>query len=242
MNRLVTLLRTRLGFNDRRPLSKNSLLILIGGLLLYAPPSWSTAPDTAPQKAPQEWTTAERLEMRLSPERILDRNLTSPAGSGVPSGGYVIDGSLNPELFLPWELFNHLMAIAYGGNPTSQEVFRGAIEGNLLPFKLPSAFWEDLRLAASEYLDSLTTQQLRARGLANATAPEAKALQQELSDLQAQDCQRRYRALRAAEERFGRDLLLRILYEGVAPETTIVSPSAQSEEQRLPFVQGGCNG
>lgn len=217
------------------------LLVLLASSLLFPGSVGAQVSDTTEAKAPWQWTTSERLQKRLAPEEVLQRKLAVAPEGPVPDGGYTINGRHDPELFLPWELFNHLVAIAFSGDTISQQIFRVVIERNLAPVEVPPDFWEELEIQASEYIDSITRQRQRAHGMVNSTAPQARAILEELAKLQAADCQRRLRALRTAEKHFGRDYLYQVLYQRVAPETTIVVPSLHGEDYRLRFVQGGCD-
>lgn len=216
------------------------VLILLGTCLLF-PSVWAGAATESGAKSPHRWSTTERLEKRLNDDDIRRRKLAMDSGVVVPEGGYIIDGRKDPELFLPWELFNHLLAVAYSGDAESQQVFRQAVERNLGSVQLPDDFWKRLGSVASEYLESISLQRSRASELKTASSLEARALSEQLQELQASDCLLRYRAFISAEEQFGSQLLRLILYKGLAPETFIVAPETEGEVERLLFVQGGCH-
>src|SRR5581483_4025186 len=137
-------------------------------LLLGA--SFSSAAPSEHTKAPWEWTNQERLAARFDPSQIGDRDaayatahpqLRSSGGhrteANAVEGGkrgvvYTIDGTRNPELLLPTELFDALLS---GLQPnatmaTRQRAFYGRIIKKLGYDE--ADFWSQLESASASYL------------------------------------------------------------------------------------------
>lgn len=190
----------------------------------------------------------DRIRERYDPEEIERRRrraAESEAHGGVPTalGSQVIDGREDPELFFEWELFDALFARAYGPDPRAREIFRERIESNLMTtggFVMPADLWKRLESVASELLASRHVQLTLAKRLAEASATEAAEIHGEIEELQADGCRMRRDALLAARKELGRETLLRILYQGVAPDTFLQESTAQGRGEILQFVQQGC--
>ena len=177
-------------------------------------------------KYPWEWTIDERLAERLDPARIRERDeayyaahpqaramdtasrvRTEQSTAARPAAAtvvYRIDGSRNPELFLPTEVFD---AILSGLGPDEalsarqRAYYQPAISG--LGYD-PDTFWAALKTLSADYLPIRFGRH---------TAGETQ-------------CRQRFDALAASRAWFGQTAFDRILYAVVAPtmvfsETTL---------------------
>ena len=222
-------------------------------LLLWLIPvvGWSAPPDVSgpPDAQPWEWTPERRIQERYDPAGIEGRRRRaaesqSHGGAPIAGGVQVIDGRDDPELFFEWELFDALLSRGYGPEPRAREIFREIIEANLATvdgFEMPADFWQRLASAAEELLASRQAQRALAAHLPEAPAAEAARLHAEIDDLQADDCRRRRLALLAVRKELGRESLLRILYQGVAPDTFLQESTDESRGEILRYVQRGCS-
>ncbi len=223
------------------------------GLLIVAMPS--IAGPAPPEKAEPyearswEWTMQHRIAARYDPEGIerrRQRAAESQLHGGVPiaDGVQVIDGRNDPELFFEWELFDALLSRGYGPEPRAREIFREIIEANLATvdgFEMPADFWQRLAVAAQDLLASRQALRALAAHLPEASAAEAARLHAEIDDLQADGCRMRRLALLAVRKEIGRESLLRILYQGVAPDTFLQESTDESRGEILRYVQRGCS-
>src|SRR5262249_48861780 len=115
-----------------------------------------------------EWTDAERLQQRFDATSNHDRvvayaashpnsrkvaMLSSEHSQAMPSQLYVIDGQLNPELFLRHELLDALLR-GFAEPAAMAEQFRSSLAPSLasLGFSNSGAFWKTLGQAVHDYL------------------------------------------------------------------------------------------
>lgn len=81
--------------------------------------SWPvTAQTSERRKQPWDYTDEERLEKRFDPASIRERaeqefaESRLPRTESLPETRNFIDGRKNPELFMPWELFQTMLMAA----------------------------------------------------------------------------------------------------------------------------------
>jgi hypothetical protein len=192
---------------------RNLALVLVS-LLVAAAAVAQSAP--AEERHAWEWTLDERLNDRFDPTKIHQRELavasrpvraasTSQADDGAnrtASGRpftYEIDGRRNPELFLPFELFDMLL---FGLTPdeshrTKQRLFfRKSIHS--LGYE-DEMFGSSLASVSGDYLEIRNREDCNDKACSDAR------------------CTARYDALEAARQLFGEAKFNRILYTVVAP-------------------------
>jgi len=183
-------------------------------------------------KRPWEWTDEERVAERFNPNAIAARNAAYRAAEAARgrattssvverSDGkleYVIEGRRNPELFLPFELFDMLVA---GADPSvaAAEKAHAALDPGIRKLGLdPNIFWSQLSGAAGQYVHAHLS------GEKSGASP----------------CDRR-NAMIAAESAVGHDVLYRVLYLVVAPTTVYASVTDSSHPGvDLLNVEKGC--
>jgi hypothetical protein len=220
----------------------------------------SNAQDLAPSadqsvrpKEAWELTDDERITARLDPERINQRALDHAArvarqrsgsssilalGSG-PTSNFRIDGAENPELFLPFELFNDLLrGVDRNLSSTDREVARAILAPKIKSFGFePEAFWSAFASTTARYFDFRDGKQRLSES--KRSLSEAKRFPSEPNDVYIGLCRERLIALNAARDRFGRATFDRFLYQVVAP-TLSFSSLAPDEAQGLRYMAAGC--
>ncbi|MGH2405059.1 MAG: hypothetical protein ACRDGN_11415, partial [bacterium] len=159
----------------------------------------------------------------------------------IPAPGFaVINGARNPELLLPWEIFQHFLSQTFNPVALLQEDFRRRAAELAPGGELPVSFWARLQFAGSEFLNAVGTRRALLNELAR--TPEA-ARAPILSRIEAASegyCQKRLRALERARNEFGADWFDRFLYLAVAPDIGMVWPENESWPEQLRQVEEGC--
>jgi hypothetical protein len=197
-----------------------------------------------PQKPPWRWTTEERLALRLDPQSIQaraahdDRLNDSPRRNG-DAPRFVIDGARDPQLFLPWELFENLTGSLREDSLRDRQRLSTAIT----KFGWKDAeFWPTLATLTAAY-------RTRHAGLLNLMQAMQEMPPAERRDAEARLesenialCGLRADALVQARAHFGEEAFQRFLYEAVAPQILISSGGRadEGERRRLLYVEGGC--
>lgn len=188
-------------------------LILLGAGRLSAvslepssPAENEKAPQSASGKPPWLWTTEERIAKRVDPaEREARRARSLQTGGHIAAGWTPIDGSVDPELFLPVELVTRLVLNTNTPNERMREVYRAAIASRGWNYE---QFWGALNSAAAPYLSLMQQSgvlQRETRGRAD------------LSQLAPQICAASFDLLDTAYKTFGQQQFAEFLYSNVAP-------------------------
>lgn len=200
-------------------------------LLLCAAPvqtqDYDANPPPVPQKRSWEWSIEERLAHRFHPAAIRAR--ASAYRAAHPSveqhdGGlaanqrpdsrrgvsYVIDGTRNPELFLPHENFQTLLTGVVAPEPLRGQQ-RAYYRAAIIDFGFDDVdFWRDLEAAVAPFL----------------------SVSADAFDGSDDMCRARHKALESARAYFGATLFDRFMYTVVAPSkqhastTNEVDPAA----------------
>ena len=208
--------------------------------------------EKAPAKEAWQWTLDERLEERFDPEKNSRRRaehrermavakaydqrmngdrepepeiLTESVSESAPTYSTVIDGQMNPELFLPHELLEGLVMQL---NPDDlspvnvSEDLRAAIERR---FGESELFWARLATVAGRYV-KLEYAEPGRDGLAR----------------HLEICRARAEALRMAEVQFGAEEFRKFLYSDVAPRSflSIAGSMKVDPEEELRYEAEGC--
>jgi hypothetical protein len=212
---------------------------LDAGVAEPSDPATQSAERPEQQKRPWEWTLEDRLVARVNPVKIAERQDTEEAryhsaGAQAPSTerettqSYSIEGSRNPELLLPHELFQSLLT----GFVPDDERRRNKRE-SLRPGIVASGFdeelfWAHLRSAAGEFIDDYAYP-VRETAI-SLSEPRQYGL-----------CRGAFTALNNARQIFGPDRFDRFLYEVVAPGTWVGSATnAPDPAAELRYVERGC--
>jgi len=200
------------------------LFVLLSTL---APSSGVSTPGQPPPKPAWQWTDDERMTARTvkSAHHPISAESTSASGDRTH---FVLDGSRNAELFMPSELYNSLTYGLWEDDRTRSEA-RSRYKPAIQKFGWDEAvFWSTL-----EKLDR-RHQELQRRLLSRDLKPA------EGERLNIEACNARLMAFRAAKATFGADKFLEFLYTAVAPGISIPARIGSDEEQRLRYVEGGC--
>jgi hypothetical protein len=171
---------------------------------------FSSAISFAATKAPWEWTTEERLAARLHtamrPNTEKHTAATATEGSQAARGGWVeggLDGRVNPELFLPHELFDGLLTTFMADEKLAAKQ-RGLYGPLIRQLGYDDReFWNTLQSLSSGYLPY--------RFGSIGSTPE------KVAKWTAEKCSERHRALEAARSVYGAREFDRLLYVVVAP-------------------------
>jgi hypothetical protein len=235
------------------------LSIAVTALVLLLTPSCLTATqrdDGAAPKPPWQWSDDERLAVRFDPVSMAERRSpevlaqygfkppTTPRavsqstkGAGGPIT-FVILGERNPELFMPFELFDFLIETALQED-TNVRVSWQKIFAENAGAPLPSDFWNRLERAAKPYLDAQRALSAKNREWKAASEAQRNAMAPSFAGLQDRLCGARAEALTAARNEFGTTVLYRVLYERAAPGLHQWSSDPLPAE-KLRAIEGGC--
>lgn len=217
---------------------KNVLrLSLIVSTCCVAVLAGASEPDRRPKaiKPAWAWSVDERLAVRFdraeAKRRVEARRVIDPAiGNRWVD---VIDGSRNPELFLPAELFDSVIRHGYVG-----ETWRDDHVDDLPAAGLPSDFWERLEDVAAPYIENVQRREMLLRKARHLTEAERDAIQRELSALEPTACRNGAEALARARKMFGA-ALDRFMYASIAPNIAVYSDEFEDREAML-RTEGGC--
>jgi hypothetical protein len=174
-------------------------------------------------KAPWTLTVDERIALRtdaeLAKERVRDHNRfqasIDPAASP-DAAGDSFDGKTHPELFLPHEVFEELMELAFLAPSPTGDVVRTGFLPLVKQHGLPPDFWQRLQAVSTIYLaDNRAVRDLLDTDSPRLTIPARQRMEEALELKHADACRSRADALTAARKEFGRERFDRFLYEVV---------------------------
>lgn len=224
-------------------------------LLCIAASTASAGDRLNAEKAPWQWTTEERLAVRFDAASMrarIDEALAQQYQFSPPPNDpaakralradelkEVILGDRNPELYLPWELFETLLHTAYG--PQAEGVAGHRMEYGVVVKRLhlPADFWAQLGDTAKGYLDTWAAID-DLTGEWEAAAPRQRArIERKIEELNRSLCRERAAALARARTHFGAESFDRFLYEAVPPGFRTWSSAPMSADDHRK-IEGGC--
>ena len=180
---------------------------------------------SAPLKPAWQFTNDERFALRTNPalarQRLAESRQSPSAKVRAASADThpwidSFDGRTHPELFLPHEVFRHLIALAFASDAQMREIVRHGMAPDVRKASLPLDFWERLEAITAFHVADVRAESdlLASRSKASGAARERieKALALKRTDL----CRSRAGALAAARSAFGRERFDRFLYEAIA--------------------------
>lgn len=191
--------------------------------------------DSGLDRAPWLLQSGDRIALRANARAQLSDEAAVPAAE--PS--LTIKGSENPELIMPWELLQHLLANAYGDDSQARDAFRRTYEPHLQRSGFDSAFWDELEAIVRPLLVIRRSARQLAREFDHLSAPERHQRTARLRVLEHDTCRERAAALEAARAELGPGFV-RFLYEAVAPHMTMVVWGTALDSQHLQYVERGC--
>lgn len=190
-------------------------------------------------KQPWELTLDERLEKRFDPKINTSPRQGAMGGVDLEHNVVSVEGRRQPELLMPYELYQGLLRRVYGPDEEMNAMYREQFTPVLQSLGMDEkTFWIDLERLSADLLH--VDRKVRALTKGLETFPEARKQEvlEEVERLQANYCQDRARLLGEAESLFGREKLYRFFYEGVARTVNLTSHGATPEQMK--FVAGGC--
>jgi hypothetical protein len=211
---------------------------MLGASIVLAAPQ-----ETKGQGKPSwEWTLEERLAARFNPEAIKawaaeERARIVATGVEVEDdypNELAVDGSRNPELLLPHEIFSHLINMCFPPDGMDQEYSRSLIESRAAAFGFGSSLWERLEKNIRPLLAYDRERHERAMAVINAGL---KFKEEERGPVR---CRLMAAALAAVRRDFGEPLFQQFLYQVVAPTTSRSYSPTEDLESFLRFQEGGC--
>jgi hypothetical protein len=213
----------------------------------------ASLPATSKAQEPKpswRWTLDERLAQRHDPVaaaarlraeagRVSSLATTATAKVTLQGNSDYISGRDHPELFLPWELFDHMMTMAYADDTEVRSIFREAKSSSLSGCGLPVDFWDRMEAISVAYLsDGSQLRDLHKQPVSDADVKSRMAI--ESHALENLKCRDRADAIAAARHVFG-EKFDRLLYEAIAPSMSIgIGRLGPISEARQREIEAGC--
>jgi len=207
--------------------------------------------DKKSEKSAWQWSLEDRLAARFDPEAMKFRATKHAAeqkaifdkfpairtgGLGTMSPGTdTIEGTKSPQLFLPTELFSILLNDGFPPNGIRQDESRRNIEERATALGFGHDFWARLERVAAPILKLEREREL--------TLGDRRGVNQERLGIGSQSivfCRARAQALEAAKSEFGAEPFSRLLYEVVAPTTSITYVLKDGLADDMRYLEGGC--
>lgn len=185
-----------------------------------------------------KWTNEERISERLNPHWQEQRRQRANAKGGVlPEGVTVINGSLEPELFFPEELFRVFVAEVLADDPDVRLAWRTDI-ANSYSGRLTEDFWVAFESVAGDLKKALQRERQIGRDAARADDTERDRAQLRLDRVHAQRCDVFKETLAKSRALLPAGEFDRLLYEGVAPSLKIQEDTSSTSLLRR--LERGC--
>jgi hypothetical protein len=204
-----------------------------------------------------QWTLEERLAKRFDPEAMRVRAAAHAAEldahrdkSGKLWGEddipewmrhrtdvAVLKGALNPELFLPRELFIYLLMSAFPAEGYDTNEYKRMIEDRAAALGFGSDLWTRLRKVAAPVLALERKREKLAR-----ENPSAIVMKEgtEMDDDDIVLCRAQAQALAQAEAEFGKEPFLRLLYQAVTPALQTSDTLYEGVAELQSYLERGC--
>jgi hypothetical protein len=208
-------------------------------LLLLAIPGLAAAAKVTFRKPAWQWTLDERLAARFDPaaqarREAAHRDVVAHLHLNGPAD--VVEGKEAPELYLPTELFSHLLRVAFPPPGAGATLPRRAIEERAASLGFTGDLWPRLEIAVAPHLD---LQLGSSRLFGPAPALGGKGLFGKEATQRAQ-CRHQADALAAAKAEFGEEQFLRLLYEVVAPTVRLSYSVNWMSRAEARYIEQGC--
>lgn len=179
----------------------------------------ASSPLLAGSTSAHKWTVDQRLSVRFDPSDMEKRLQAAERVPNQERGTSFVDGSKNPELLLPTELFSALLKQGFDPDPDVRKLFRSRVEPVASDLGIGPELWPTLKELAAGLLPSTSEKRL--------TYEEV--------------CRGHFEALAAARKAFGEKSFDRMLYEAVAPGLKISLKATGPEmEKQLRDMEDGC--
>jgi hypothetical protein len=185
----------------------------------------------------------ERIALRTNPDLARER---VKAGKQVQthklssmSIADSFDGKTRPELFLPSQVFDELLNMAFLSNPRASFVVQQGLSSEVKKHGLPTDFFDRLRVLSTVHIADALAERDLGQGLARqrgaATERQVRGLELKRADV----CRSRAEALAAARKEFGTEKFDRFLYEAIAAHMFSLSDKLP-DANVLRRIEGGC--
>lgn len=208
-------------------------LLIVSILVVTSSAVWAEG------KEPWELTLEERLERRFDPKVNTQRVPGAVGGVDLEKNVVSVDGARQPELLMPYELFQGLLRRVYGPQNEMNLMYRERYTPLLQGLEIDEkTFWVDLERISEDLLRVDKEKRALAVGLESMSEEKRHEVLQQIDRVQESYCTDRVRVLSEAERFFGKEKFYRFLYEGVAKTMAITSLSSTPEQMR--FIAGGC--
>lgn len=178
----------------------------------------SSAPLVAGSGSAHKWSVDQRLSVRFDPAEMEERLQAIDMVPPPERGTSVVDGSRNPELLLPSELFHVLLKRGFDPDLDARKAYRARVESVASELGIGPELWPTLKELSA--------------GLLPISSTSGERTFEEL-------CRSNFEALAAARKAFGKKSFDRMLYEAVAPRTKI-SLKGTGWEKKLRDMEDGC--
>jgi hypothetical protein len=156
-----------------------------------------------------EAAAAKRLRDDMASGTVKLGKGPRPQALGLPVDS--LSGQREPHLFMPHELFDSLVTMAFADDAVTREAYQGSLEDARVEAGLPVDLWDRLEQIAAAYVDLRRRE--REIGLSTIPEPQKWELMHAVS---MERCREAYNARIAAEAEFGPAFRM-FLYIGVAP-------------------------
>jgi hypothetical protein len=224
-------------------------LVVLAAIVL----SLNAQDSSAPPAEPWKWTLEQRLQARFDPaaraarvadavarEARIQRRVPRAMSAGEQQPGDVIDGNQHPELFLPTELFERFVRLAYVmDSPTWRLSMRQRSDDILRT----DADWEALDVHVAEYAANLKSDAALFDEEDRATRPRRAELERQLATIRASRCALEKHAMRRARAYFGAERFDRFLYlfasRGISSTYVATNPFSETQA-RLKATEESC--
>jgi hypothetical protein len=200
---------------------------------------------TAERKSWQ-WSVEERIALRTSPaaakERVGEAKHGSKVTTNQASGRAIVDsfdGRTHPELFLPHEVFDELVTLAFAGSPRTRELMRESFSKNAAHYGLPATFLDELESMTSVYVADQHALRDLGSGYQAKTGVDQSRTDEAIVLKQRDVCSSGAQAFAAARKAFGKERLERFLYDVVAVHMVYAADRLPDAES-LREIEGGC--
>jgi len=200
-----------------------------------------------PAKPSWEWTPEERIQHRFDSTCLAARRAQAATSSptygsckGNPEGADFVFGTDTPELYLPFELFEHLIATAFTGDPEMMRMRRGRYDSGAIKAGMPQDWYETIEKAIHKYLQGSATMRELARRLDRASPGESRQLRDQIQALNVSHCAERVALIENLRQMFPAKSFDRFLYTTLAPG--LCSGGREAKPDGLLYVVNGCSG
>jgi hypothetical protein len=201
------------------------------------------------QSAQEPWKLRleERIVLRTNPElahqriRMGGHVHTSGTAPSTEASAWAdgFDGKTHPELFLPHEVFDELVKLAFTGDPRMGQVVRNGFAREVERHGLPADFWNRLQSVSTVYVADVWALRDLGAGVQHQNGGPRRRAEEALTLKQMDACRSRSDSLAAARNEFGRERFDRFLYEVIAVNMFSASDRI-AEPELLLKIERGC--